>query len=83
MYLYGYPPWLFTQVTNHQVGDIATPRSYLKTQKRCVGKTGPADLKPHASETKEPPLSQRIPTVALPKQGDQIEPSVIHASYTS
>ena len=45
MYQYGYPPWLFTQVTNHQVEDIATPRSYLKTQKRCVGKTGLADPK--------------------------------------
>ena len=49
--LYEHPPRLSTQVSNHQVGNIATPRSYLESQKRCVGKTGPADQKPHASKS--------------------------------
>ena len=48
--LYEHPPRLSTQVSNHQVGNIATPRSYLESQKRCVGKTGPADQKPHKSK---------------------------------
>ena len=51
-YLYGHPPWFFTQVTNHQVGNIPAPRSYLKMQKRCMVKTGPADQKPKRPKQK-------------------------------
>ena len=43
-YPYGQPPWFFTQVTNHKIGDIAG--SYPNEQKRCKGKTGPADQNP-------------------------------------
>ena len=45
-YPYGLPPWFFTQVTNHQTGDIAAPGSYPNKQKLCKGKTGPADQNP-------------------------------------